>query len=199
MRIHITHRPILSRLLATLVLALSAIWSFPMPANATNFDWYHADNSNHYYAYIGLESYTIVASDWRRSRLDATNMQTYDDGGCTISNFHNASTDVCVYDSNYTGPAWDVAYGIAGCRRLVTGYTTKCDSFRIRYDTGDLSTFSNDWLKRAGCHEWGHTTGLEHFNEVDGDYSCMWSEINYAYQSTYLAGHDNDHINNRYE
>ncbi len=103
-----------------------------------------------------------------------------------------------MYDSDYTGPAWDGVYGKFDCRSVVIG-TNKCDSFRIRYDTGNLSTYSNNWLKRAGCHEWGHTTGLEHFNEVGGDYSCMWSEINYAYQSTYLAGHDNDHINERYE
>lgn len=198
MNMHILNRRVLSRLLAALALASVLVWSFPAPASATNFDWYYADNSDHYYAYVGLESYTITASDWGRSRLDATNLQTYDDGNCTITLFSNGSTDVCVYDHDYTGPAWDGVYGITDCRRVVIGDPQKCDSFRIRYDNSNLSTYSNNWLKRAGCHEWGHTTGLEHFNEVGGDYSCMWSAINYAYQSTYLAGHDTNHINGRY-
>ena len=41
--------------------------------------------------------------------LDATNMQTYDDESCTITFPHNGSTDVCVYDHDYTGPAWTVS------------------------------------------------------------------------------------------
>ena len=162
MSTYIRCRQILRRLLSTVVLASIVIWSIPGSAGATNFRPLYADNSDHYYRYIDLESYTIVASDWGRNRIDATDMQTYVDDLCTIS-VPSGSTDVCVYDDDYTGVAWDGVYGKVNCTILVLTAPHKCDSFRMRFDTGNLSNYSNNWLRRAGCHEWGHTTGLDHF------------------------------------
>lgn len=186
------------KLLVMMSLASMMVWLIPTPASATNFGWYYADNADHYYAYVNLESYTIVASDWGRGRLDTTDMQTYDDGSCKLTFPHSGSTDVCVYDSDYTDPPWDTIAALVDCKVKVIGSTGKCDSFRIRFDTSNLSTYNDNWLKRVGCHEWGHTAGLEHFNEIGGDYSCMWSSVSYPYQSTYLAGHDIAHINDEY-
>lgn len=194
----IRRRALFDKFVAMTFLTSIVLTLFPMSASASNFGWYYADNANHYYAYVSLESYTVVASDWGRNRLEATDMTTYDDEGCTL-NFCITVVRTCVY----TTVTIRILSGIQftekiDCKRETIGNTDKCDSFRIRYDTSDLSTYSDNWLKRAGCHEWGHTAGLEHFNEIGGDYSCMWSQIDYPYQSTYFAGHDIAHINDAY-
>lgn len=160
------------------------------PAYASNFSGPYADNGDHYYAYVNLEHYTITAANWGRDRIDATDMTTHNDGSC------KSGTDVCIYDYDYTGEVWDTVYGRAYCdTRIGNG---KCDRFLVVYDSGNLIRYRSNWLKRAGCHEWGHTVGLDHFNQVGGDYSCMWTNINNRYQSTYFAGHEVNHINNRY-
>ena len=76
---------------------------------------------------------------------------------------------------------------------IVAGSGDNCDRFHVRYDTSNLSTYSNDYLYRAGCHEFGHTVGLQH-REVSG--SCMRQNI--ANAATQYSTHDKNHINGRY-
>lgn len=162
-----------------------------LPAAASNFGARYADNKDHYYHYVSLESYTITAANWGRDRIDATDMNTYDDGAC------NAQTDVCIFDSDYSSEWWQTKYGRASC--LVTAGSSKCDKWKIQFDTGNLANWNLTQLRRGGCHEWGHTVGLKHFDSVGtNEGSCMWQSIGAQYQSTQLGSHSLAHVNAHY-
>lgn len=180
----------LGRTVAGGVLTVVLLLVVVSPAIASNFGSRYADNGSHYYFYSGLESYTVTAANWGRNRVNNTDMNTYWDGACY------SGTDVCVYDANYSGSWWSTHYGKATCVKTMSG--GKCDKFQLQFDTGNLSGYSTTKLRRAGCHEWGHTTGLKHFDSVGGSSSCMWSNINNANQSSYYSYHDIMHVNGRY-
>lgn len=107
-----------------------------------------------------------------------------------------STTDVCVYDANYTGTFWNTHYGRAVC--VVASGTDRCDRFAIEYDTSWLSGYDLTKLRRAGCHEFGHTTGLKHPDGIHSAASCMFSSITNPSQSIYYSTSDLAHVNGKY-
>lgn len=170
-------------LLITVGLVLGSV-----PASASNYGPPYRDNNAHYYYFVSLESYTTTAANWGKDRVeDGGSVTSHADPSC------KTQTDVCVYDADYTGSAWATVYGKSDCVKYGNP-TTLCDQFRIRYDTSNLSGYSTTYLRRAGCHEFGHTLRLEHFDSIGGSYSCMYSSISNALQSTYYSTHDKTHF-----
>ncbi len=158
---------------------------------ASNFDTnMYADNRNHYYAYVSLETSSVVAANWGRDRIDATDMNTHNDGTC------KTHTDVCIFDGAYVGGIWDVTAGLVSCQTWVGA--GRCDKFRMHLNTSILDTASTQLLRRVGCHEWGHTGGLDHVPASWTGWTCMWASLDAPRQSAYFGWHDIAHLNAEY-
>lgn len=169
----------------TLVVGLVVLASAIPAARATNFGAYYADNSGHYWVRVSTNAWTDTATNWGRDRLDATDINMHWDGSC------KSQTDICVYDGTYTGSWWATHYGLAQCVKAAS--STKCDKWEVYFDDADLSTYNQDFLRRGGCHEFGHTVGLWH---REAEASCMREAIGNASQT--YSTHDVNHVNGRY-
>lgn len=67
-------------------------------SEASNFGPKYADNGTHAIAFVNLQSYTVTAATHGLNQIDVhTDMQASQVGVC------HSTTDVCVYDANYTG------------------------------------------------------------------------------------------------
>lgn len=73
-----------------------------------------------------------------------------------------------------------------------------CEQFAVMFDTSNLSTWGSTKLKKGGCHELGHTTGLKHADGKHNILGCMWQNIGHSKMRSYLSSADKSHVNGRY-
>lgn len=109
----------------------------------------------------------------------------------------NGSGDIDVWDAYYGDTGWD---GVTNCQnRVITTWPweRKCDEFRIRYNQDKTDDYSNAQMKTLGCHEFGHTAGLDerYASDNGGAVSCMRAT---GFASRKLDTHDLEVINARY-
>lgn len=175
-----------------LVITVGVFLIVVAPASATNFASRFADNSLHSYFYVAISNDTQVAANHGLARLSATDMSIAVDNSCV------SATDVCVYDGYYTGSWWAAHYGRAAC--AVVGSGSNCDRWTVEFNQNFTESYSVDKLKKAGCHELGHTVGLKHYDDyaLFNEYGCMWESINASKMTDGYSLHDRTHINGRY-
>lgn len=145
------------------------------------------DNANQYVDRHSLTSSTEVAVAQGIAQLNRSHLSV------TLT----GSGDIDVYDSNYGDTGWD---GITDCVDKVAStwlWARKCDDFRIRYNQYVTTKFSSFKLEVIGCHEFGHTGGLDHRSSSNdgGQISCMRGS---GYLSNVLDNHDLDVVNSIY-
>lgn len=160
-----------------------------------------ADSPTHTYNYVSLTNDSLVAAGWGITRVDDTDMTKSYHSTCL------ASTDVCYRDDNYelypeyltaiqwgygAGPNDPDAVAIRVCVTLISPYTTICDKSEVLFDLADIPDFTTAEPRMIGCHETGHTTGLQHSTS---SLSCMQASVT---DDGYFAAHDLAHINQRY-
>lgn len=178
-------------LTACLMAASMLIVVVAVPALASNFTSPYADSATHTYAKVNLLSDASRAVSWGMGRIDATDMNASVQSSC------GSYTDVCAFDGDYESSGvggysaswWDTHYGLAKCYLYKSG--SVCETWNVFFDTNDLGPYGTTFERTAGCHELGHTTGLEH-RQSD---SCMRQQIS-SYTS--FNTHDKNHINGSY-
>lgn len=176
-------RSSLVAVLTVLVVALG------FPAQATNLGAYSADDSHHTWARVNMTSNGAEAMNWGIGKIGATQMSTeYLSCGTGV--------DACGYDGSYESSGaggesaswWNTHLGLARCFQSVS--STRCGEWNVYFDTADIPNLSLARRRSLGCHELGHTVGLEHRNG-----GCMQNPIstNLSYSS-----HSLGHVNGRY-
>ncbi|MFL6160143.1 MAG: hypothetical protein ACJ72D_28985 [Marmoricola sp.] len=107
------------------------------------------------------------------------------------------SGDIDVYDGNYGDTGWD---GQTRCTDKVAStwlWQHHCDVFTIKFNTYATASYSTFKSQVIGCHEFGHTAGLDHraASNDSSQISCMRGS---GYLSTVLDQHDLDVINDHF-
>ena len=181
--------------MAVLALSLSVAGS----AHASNFKRRYADDADHYFARVNLTTDGITAANWGLTELHSrTNIDTCNDGTC------QSHTDICFYDADYeTSPWiksvswWETHSGLAHCNRGsgLFGLGSSCDRWYVLFNIAKMNDMTTSEVQELGCHEVGHTVGLEH---TDNDDSCMKTDAA-GRSSKILNQHDISHVNNRYQ
>lgn len=155
-----------------------------------------ADNGTHAFYYSSVTSSMVSATNWNRiNNLNPTDVNT------SVATTITSTTDVVVYDSNYTtycGFSWHGSggsmIGLVTCVSLNSA--SECEKHEMRYDTSWTTGRSQAYLRALACHESGHTLGLEHrANSTSSDVGCMPSPLPTITQYT---DHDVAHLNAAY-
>lgn len=138
------------------------------------------DDANHYMDRHNLTGFGDDAAVRGRDQLNRTQMNAT----------FNGAGDVDIYDDFYGSTGW---HGYTDCPGGINWLTGNCDVFRVRFNQSYSKT-GTQWLS-LGCHELGHTAGLDHrYSSDDAEDttpSCMRSDI----WPTPLDNHDIDAIN----
>jgi hypothetical protein len=153
------------------------------------------DPNPHTFYYSALTPSVQAHMDWARGNiLDPTTINTTYPG--TVSSL----TDVVVYDEDYATycnitwhpqPAGIKQYvGYVFCISLASGNT--CEKHEVRYDLSWWPNVGDDKHRSAACHELGHTVGLTHPSNEDGD-SCMVDSVTPGLEQ--WTEHDIAHVN----
>lgn len=125
------------------------------PMAASNFGAYggvyFADNSNHYFIYVGLTTnFTNASNNARTTDLDPTDLATF------ITSYHD-NADVAVYDENHGDAGY---YGYYNCVTVLAGDGTRCDHAHVVFNqwaglgwdlTKERSTACHESDTRLGC------------------------------------------------
>lgn len=109
----------------------------------------------------------------------------------------DGSGDIEVEDKDYGYTPWD---GSAECTDKVVStwaWQKHCDVFTVRFNTRRTSGYNKYKNQVIGCHEFGHTAGLDHRDASNdtGQMSCMRGS---GFGSAELDQHDLDVINSKY-
>jgi len=153
------------------------------------------DNNPHTF-YYGTSNQTVQNySEWARIyQVEPTSVNT------TLQNYVDSLTDVVVYSQYYTtfcGQTWwnpatgSGTLGLTVCVSLSGDGSGRCDKHEVRYNQYWTDQAGDTGLRSLTCHETGHTMGLTHPVNEDGD-SCM------VYGQTSAIGyteHDVAHLN----
>lgn len=156
-----------------------------------------ADNRDHFFWYSNITSPTQIAVAWSRANnLDPTEMNTYNE-----SNGFSNSTDVVVYDEDYSGTfcnkTWiddpnvmtNRLFAAVRCAYLTS--VGKCDQYYVDFDNDFMGPRSAEAEAKLACHELGHTLGLMHRTM---NTSCMIDPWDDNAANRYYDGHDRAHI-----
>lgn len=166
-------------LIGTLIAAFLMLAPFAQAANFLP----PFNNGAHQAYYHGpqLTDRMASATTWTRTEnINPTDMNT------SRTDNHDAS-HVAVFDGQYS----DSWAGFAPCDQYMWGNNNICTHWHVFYNMRLESFFStNERRHHLACQETGHTTGLEH---VDNMSSCLG-----AWEYTHFTDHDRRHINGRY-
>lgn len=141
------------------------------------------DSSRQAVQEIDLSRVGNIASDWGQLALESTDIAV-----------SAGPDDVYVYDANYsnrggygfTFPSYDGREAPpSAC------HTTRCPRFVVQFHLG-YSLSDVQW-KKVGCHELGHTGGLDHYASFRTD-TCMGSGLGVPLPLA-LDAHDRKTIN----
>ncbi len=151
---------------------LSVAVSATQQAQGTNYDDYYPDNTYHAWSDVNLTSWGINSQSGATSALSPTRYTAADHGSC------QSATDVCFYDGYYEdgGPHasaawWQSHSGKYDCTKEYT--STLLDKAHLHFDLDDIAASGYTTARRRalGCHEMGHSLGLEHRSFTSG---CMY-------------------------
>lgn len=156
----------------------------------------YADNGGHTYAFSSLESNQQTANTHGMTTLDNQTQMTVQRLSTADGN-----TDAVMFDQDYTtywNVDWDgAAYGYnywayTMCVSTAGTASGNCQRYEIRYDVPDMNAIGAGGRQQVGCHEVGHTVGLDHTTVYA---SCMKTG---STGNTTFSSHDVDHINGRW-
>lgn len=157
----------------------------PFEASANN-DWgMNPDDTTHSYGEVDLTDIGDYASNHGSSEIERSDIQVF--WHIPPENAH----DVRIYDNNYA----DSWYGEVKCVDDTWPPGGTCFQYEMRFN---LRTTSNDNFqaanyKKLGCHEYGHTGGVDDQDDaVNHGSSCMRQG---KLEVMTLEGHDIDIIN----
>jgi hypothetical protein len=74
----------------------------------------------------------------------------------------NGSSDIEVFDGDFGDTGWD---GRTDCIDKIAStwlWSRKCDVFSIKFNQHRTDGYSAAQMQTLGCHEFGHTAGLDH-------------------------------------
>ena len=122
------------------------------PAGACHDGLPNADNAQQGVHENGLSTGGNTGSDWGTNRLDEqTDIHAYAST--------STSDDIQVYDHGFAGGSYAGYNGYMTCQSYAS--SNQCDRFGVHFNTdAGINASDADW-KWAGCHEFGHTGGLD--------------------------------------
>jgi hypothetical protein len=179
-----------------LVIAVAALLYLALSANAQNFgptagSFRWADSSQHTWL-DSQASGSAGEAEWENHFENSMNQDLAPTDMSEVEVTYH-------YNSGLTYPYVDVSWwattsiyplsGSAVCDKVVAGDNTRCDHWHVRFYLG--SSGNENFHDHVACQEIGHTTGLDHSNEIA---SCMRNDS----LSHYFSDHDRWHINGRY-
>lgn len=142
------------------------------------------DNREHTFYFVDTPNQSYVdAMNHAFDHLDnGTNMTTKKVDWTSV-------TDVLFYARYYGGCCSHGAY-----KCIDTNSAGECEQAEAKLNRSNLDGEGQHAKEKVACHEVGHTTGLDHAYSVS---SCMEQGINGP--PKWMADHDKNHINNRYQ
>lgn len=151
-----------TRRLLAVAAASALLLASPMAAAPgwTSHDaWYDPDNATQYVSSVSLTTNGASAVWNGRFELDRSDVNTAVGTG-----------DINVYDGYYGDTGWA---GQAECINVTV--LADCDVFEVRFNQTYMDSYTAQQWMKVGCHEFGHTGGLDHrTTTTDSDLnSCM--------------------------